>query len=91
MRNIKDFSLQDQLQRCAVSVMNNIAEGFDSSSNKEFIRFLIYSQRSASEIMSMCYILEDVYQMQEISKLVYNRCLELRKQIKGFVKYLRKS
>ncbi len=46
---IKDFGLTGQVQRAAVSVMNNIAEGFDSGSNAEFIRFLGYSRRSSSE------------------------------------------
>lgn len=85
----RDFGLKDQLQRAAVSTMNNIAEGFDSSGNVEFIRFLTYSQRSCSEVMSMTYVLSDVYGCIEESKLLHKSALSLRKQIKGFIKYLK--
>ena len=46
----KDFGLKDQIQRASVSVMANIAEGFDSRSDKSFINFLNYAYRSATEI-----------------------------------------
>ena len=69
--------------------MNNIAEGFDSDSNFEFVRFLRYSQRSTSEIMSMTYILKDVYKIKTEAAELYKKSLEERKQIKGFIKYLR--
>ncbi len=48
----KDFALRDQLWRAAGSVMDNIAEGFDDGSTREFIKFLGYSQRSCSEVQS---------------------------------------
>mgnify|MGYP005839060333 CR=1 FL=1 len=86
-----DFRLSGQLVGSSISIMNNIAEGFDSGSNTEFIRFLKYSQRSCSELMSMSYVLNDVYNINEDSKLLYNKCLEERKQIKGFIKYLREN
>ena len=69
--------------------MNNIAEGFDSDSKNEFIRFLRYSQRSASEIMSMTYILKDVYKLMIEAEEIYQKVLEERKQLKGFIKYLK--
>ena len=46
----KDFGLKDQIQRASVSIMNNIAEGFERDNNKEFVRFLIYSKGSAGEV-----------------------------------------
>lgn len=85
----KDFRLTGQLIGSGLSIMNNIAEGFDSDSTKEFIRFLRYSQRSASEIMSMTYVLLDVYKLEKDSKALYTKTLEERKQIKGFIKYLK--
>ncbi len=46
----KDFSLKNQIWEAAGSVMDNIAEGFDDGSTREFIRFLGYSQRSSGEV-----------------------------------------
>jgi four helix bundle protein len=86
----KDFSLRDQILRAAGSVMDNISEGFDDGSSKEFIRFLGYSQRSCGEVQSQLYRAMDC---QYIAKSqfddVYNLAAECRKQIKGFRKYLR--
>ncbi len=83
-----DFRLVDQLRGAAISIMNNIAEGFDSSSNKEFVRFLFFSSRSCSEIISMSYILKDIYNLKAISDELQTKTLSCRKQIKGFIKYL---
>ena len=46
----KDFGMRDQIQRAAVSVMTNIAEGFDCESTAEFARFLGIARRSAVEV-----------------------------------------
>ena len=85
-----DFSLRDQLWRAAGSIMDNIAEGFDDGSRKEFIRFLGYSQRSCSEVQSQLYRAMDC---QYIAKRQFDELRELatecRRQIKGFRKYLR--
>ena len=85
-----DFSLRDQIWRASGSAMDNTAEGFDDSSNKEFIRFLGYSQRSCSEIQSQLYRALDC---KYINKYQFDKVYELasdtRKQIKGFRKYLR--
>src|SRR3970040_2202675 len=55
----KDFRLCGQIQDAAGSVMHNIAEGFDSGTNPEFIRFLKMSRRSASEVQSELYLALD--------------------------------
>lgn len=83
----KDSRLKDQMIGAGISLINNIAEGFNSDSNFEFIRFLRYTQRSASEKMSMSYLLQDIYKVTSVKEL-YNKSLEERKQIKGFIKYL---
>ena len=49
----QDFGLKDQIQRAAVSVMANIAEGFDCESKAEFARFLGYARRSATEVQAL--------------------------------------
>ncbi len=56
----KDYGLRDQLQRASVSVMANIAEGFDCDSHAEFARFLGYARRSAVEVQSLLYAAMDV-------------------------------
>lgn len=61
----RDFGIRDQLQRAAVSVMNNIAEGFDCESNLEFARFLVIARRSAVEVQSMLYAAYDIGYIDE--------------------------
>jgi four helix bundle protein len=56
----RDFGLRDQIRRAAVSVMSNIAEGFNAGSDADFVRFLGYSRRSNSEVQSQAYIALDL-------------------------------
>ena len=51
----RDLALKDQMWKSAGSTMDNIAEGFDDGSTREFIRFLGYSQRSSGEVQSQLY------------------------------------
>jgi four helix bundle protein len=55
----RDFPLRRQIEDATASVMANIAEGFDAGSDAEFIRFLCYARRSASEVQSHLYIALD--------------------------------
>lgn len=56
----KDYGLKDQIQRAAVSVIANIAEGFERNNNKEFIKFLGYSKGSAGEVRALLYLALDL-------------------------------
>jgi four helix bundle protein len=56
----KDFGFKDQIQRAAISIMNNIVEGFCRCSDAEFHQFLNFSKGSAGEIKNMYYIAEDL-------------------------------
>jgi len=56
----RDFGMRDQVCRAAISAMNNIAEGFGRSSNKEFARFLEISSSSAMEVRSIAYAALDL-------------------------------
>jgi four helix bundle protein len=86
----KDFSLRDQIWRASGSIMDNIAEGFDDGSSREFIRFLGYAQRSCGEVQSQLYrALDCEYIDKSKFKIVYDLASECRMQIKGFRKYLR--
>ncbi len=81
--NCNDFGFRDQIRRASVAVSNNIAEGFERSSNAEFSKFLFYSLGSNSEVRSMVYLsiklnllakknAEQIIEMtNEVSKLLY--------------------
>jgi len=87
----KDYGLKDQIQRAAVSIMNNIAEGFERNNNKEFITFLKYSKGFSGEVRSMLSVALD---LNYISKASFNKNYELAiniiTQLSNFIKYLRK-
>jgi len=88
----KDYRLRDQIQSAAVSVMSNIAEGFDSQSDVEFIRFLVYARRSASETQSHLYVALDAGHLQKSEfSTVYEKAIEVKGLIGGFVRYLRQQ
>lgn len=59
MQNCRDYGFRDQIQRAAVSIMNNIAEGFESGTDAKFIYFLNIAKGSCSEVNSMLYLCED--------------------------------
>ena len=59
MDTCKDYSFKDQLQRAAISIMNNIAEGAEAGSDAKFISFLKIARGSCSEVRSMLYLCED--------------------------------
>ncbi|MEK7089656.1 MAG: four helix bundle protein [Patescibacteria group bacterium] len=58
-RSFKDFSLRDQMRRAAVSIVSNIAEGFERWSNKEFIQFLYIAKGSVGELRAQLYVAYD--------------------------------
>ena len=59
MKNCKDYAFRDQIQRAAISIMNNIAEGSESGSDAKYINFLNIAKGSCSEVRSMLYLCED--------------------------------
>ena len=60
MADNRDYGFKDQIQRAAVSIMNNIAEGFEYNSDSVFIRYLNIAKGSCSEVKSMLYLCEDL-------------------------------
>jgi four helix bundle protein len=86
----KDFSLKDQIRRSAVSVMANIAEGYDRRGDKEFIRFLNISKGSLAEVKSHLFVAFDVgYLKEEVLNDMLTRSDEIGKLISGLIKYLK--
>ncbi len=87
----KDFRLCGQIQDAAGSIMHNIAEGFDSGTNPEFIRFLKMARRSGSEVQSELYLaLDRKYISQDELTFAYNLATETKKLVNGLIAYLRK-
>lgn len=85
-----DYGLKDQIQRAAVSIMNNIAEGYERDNNREFIKFLGYSKGSAGEVRSMLYIAYDLkYVTKEEFDSIHIKALDIIKQLANFIKYLK--
>jgi len=88
----KDFGLRDQIQRAAVSIMANIAEGFDGRSTQEFIRFLGYAFRSATEVQSHLYVaLDQDYLVKDEFADLYQQAVETKKLINGFIRCLKEA
>jgi four helix bundle protein len=56
----RDFGCRDQIQRAGVSIMNNVAEGFERSTDADFARFLDVARGSCGEVRSLYYVAEDL-------------------------------
>jgi four helix bundle protein len=88
----KDYRLCRQIQDAAGSVMHNVAEGFDSGTNPEFVRFLKMARRSASEVQSELYLaLDRHYITAEELNQAYSLAVEAKRLINGMIAYLRRS
>lgn len=91
-KDLKDFGFKDQICRATVSISNNIAEGFDRSSNADFKRFLFISLASCSEVKSMLYLAERLdYIEKSKAELLRDNCVEISKIISGFIKSLNQN
>lgn len=87
--NCKDYGFRDQLQRAAISVMNNIAEGFERKGNREFKQFLFIAKGSCAECRSMLYIAKELgYISSKEFDNLYQDCLEISKLLSGLIKTL---
>jgi four helix bundle protein len=87
-------SLRDQIERAAVSVSNNIAEGFERGTNAELLTFLFIARGSASEVRSMIHLLRRLSLLQERESVLSN--LEslsenIARQLGGWIESLKDS
>jgi four helix bundle protein len=88
----KDFRFRDQLRSAAGSIMDNIAEGFERSGNKEFVQFLYIAKGSCGETRSQSYRAFDYnYIVQETLENLKHKTTEISSEIAGLIKYLKNS
>ena len=89
--NSKEYGFKDQIQRASISIMNNIAEGYNRQSDKEFVKFLYYSKASSSEVRSMLQLAVDLnYLGKEKAKILISKTEMLAAGITNLIKYLNK-
>ena len=81
----RDYSFRDQIQRSAVSIASNIAEGYDRGSNKEFIRYLYIAKGSCAELRTQIYLAQktNIIDPQKATQFI-----ELTKKISAMLQNL---
>lgn len=71
----KDYSFRDQVQRSVVSIMNNISEGFERKTKRDFSHFLDVAKSSAAEAKSMMYVAEDLHYLSSLEAAAFRERL----------------
>lgn len=88
----KDFGLRGQIRRASISVMSNIAEGFERGGDKEFVQFLSNAKGSCGEVRAQLYAaLDEGYLTPSEFKELSDRSIEISRLISGFMAYLCQS
>lgn len=88
----RDFGLRDQIRRASVSIMSNIAEGFESRTDVQFINFLGIAKASAGEVRAQIYVaLDQKYITEEQFREAYASAEVCARQIAKFIAYLETS
>ena len=85
----RDFALRDQIRSAVVSVMSNIAEGYERDGNREFCQFLSIAKGSAGEVRSQLYIALDAgYIDEEEFRRLSSLAIDVSRLLRGFMRYL---
>ena len=88
----RDFGLRDQIQRAAISVMSNIAEGFERGGNQEFSQFLYVAKASCGEVRSQLYVaLDQGYVTHDETERLRQSFKRLSGMISNLITYMRQS
>jgi four helix bundle protein len=88
----RDFALKDQMRRAAISVLSNIAEGYERDGNAEFLQFLSISKGSCGELRAPLYVAFDLeYVSVEQFEWLINEATEVSRMLSGLMKHLRRS
>jgi len=89
---VKDFELRGQMRGASISIMSNIAEGFERGGDKEFLQFLSIAKGSCGEVRSQLYVaLDESYISPAEFKQLYAGTVDVSRLISGFMGYLRQS
>ena len=85
----RDFALKDQIRRSSISIMSNIAEGFETGSDPQFARYLAYAKGSAGELRAQLYVAFDAHYVDEESfKSLRELAEQCSRQLYGLIAYL---
>ena len=91
-QSITDFGFKNQIQRASISISNNIAEGFERGSDRDFRRFLFIAQGSCSEVKSMIFVAVKLkYISQDEFDIIYAQLTEIGRMLFGLIKTLNSS
>lgn len=91
-KKVREFYFKDQLLRATLSISNNIAEGHDRHTDKEYLRFLYFAKGSASEVHSMLIIARELTLIEsEIIEKRTEQIIEISKMLGGLIRTISKS
>ena len=88
----RDFALKDQIRRASISILSNIAEGFERGGDKEFVQFLAVAKGSSGELRAQLYVaLDQLYFTETEFKQISEKVTALSRLLSGIIKYLQSS
>ena len=88
----RDYGLRDQIRRASISIVSNIAEGYERDGDREFLQFLFIAKGSCGEVRAQLYLANDraYISAEEFSELSSD-ALRLSRVLSGLIRYLRQS